>query len=153
MLRGLGAIATTGWGGIGFISAAASDSTYDAFVGINGTSGALVQYLTNRSTGAIFGKTLKASGWGAIKHLTVGSCTGAQADSAPMVGSLANGDAYGYYDPNAYDLNGADLRAVGKIGAGFTGLLADSRFTSPARTAQHDTARQHDATETQHDTN
>lgn len=125
VLRGLGAIATTGWSSIGFISSTAPDSTYDTFIGVSKTSGALVQYVVERSSGKIFGKTLKASGWAGMKHVTVGSCTGAQANSAPMVGFLTNGDAYGYYDPNAYDLNGADLRAVGHIGFGFTGLMVD----------------------------
>lgn len=125
VLRSLGAIAPSGWAGVAFISSASSDNTYDSFVGIGTTSGALVQYLTNRSTGEIFGKTLKASGWASITHLSVGGCTGAQANSAPIIGFLANGDAYGYFDPNAYDLNGADLRAVGKIGFGFTGMMVD----------------------------
>ncbi|NYG07034.1 hypothetical protein BJ986_001521 [Phycicoccus badiiscoriae] len=124
-LRGLGAIATTGWSGIGFISPTAPDSTFDSFVGVNKSSGALVQYLVNRSTGATTGKVLKASGWAGMKHVTVGACTGAQANSAPVIGFLDNGDAYGYFDPNAYDLNGSDLRAVGKIGSGFSGLLVD----------------------------
>jgi len=125
VLRGLGATATTGWTNIGFISSTAPDSTHDSFMGVNKVSGALVQYVVERSTGKIFGKTLKASGWAGMKHLSIGSCTGAQANSAPIIGFLTNGDAYGYYDPNAFDLNGADLRAVGKIGAGFSGKLVD----------------------------
>lgn len=124
-LRGLGAIATSGWSAIGFISSTAPDSTYDSFVGVNKSSGALAQYLVNRSTGEIFGHVLKASGWAGMKNVSVGSCSGAQSNSAPLIGFLDNGDAYGYFDPNAFDLNGADIRAVGKIGSGFSGMVVD----------------------------
>ena len=124
-LRSLGAIRTSGWNGIGFISSSSPDATSDTFVGVNTASGALLQYVVNRSSGAIFGRTLKASGWGGMKHVTVGGCSGAQADSAPIVGFTKAGQAFGYFDTNAFDLNGADIRGTGQMGSGFSGLLVD----------------------------
>ncbi|WP_406832583.1 hypothetical protein ABEG17_07115 [Pedococcus sp. KACC 23699] len=119
----LGAIATTGWGGIKFLSPASPDGTFDSFVGV-ASSGALREYLVNRSTGSTRGSTLSASGWGGMKHISVGSC-GTNSSAAPLIGILTTGDAYGYYDANAFDLNGSDISGVGKLGHGFTGLLAD----------------------------
>ena len=125
IVRGLGPIATRSWGAIGFISSSAPDATSDTFIAVNKVSGALVQYVVNRSNGNIFGRTLKASGWAGMKHVSVGGCTGAQANSAPLVGFTTGGQAYGYFDPNAFDLNGADIRGTGQMGAGFSGLLVD----------------------------
>lgn len=120
--RSLGAIATTGWSSIKFLTATAPDSTYDTVIGVS-TAGALRQYVINRSSGATFGGNLKASGWGQITHLSVGTCASSQA--APIVAIHSSGAAYGYYDANAYDLRGSDISGVGQIGAGFTGLMND----------------------------
>lgn len=122
-LRGLGAIATTGWGTTKFLSPSAPDATYDSMVGVS-TAGAVRQYLVNRSSGATVGRVLVASGWSGMRHVSIGACA-EPSPSAPIMGVTNANEVYGYLDRNAYDLNGSDIRGVGRLGRGFSGLMAD----------------------------
>ena len=122
MPRGLGAVATSGWGGVEFLSNSRSNVVFDLVVGVS-SAGSLRHYAINRSTGAVTGGGLTPSGWGQITHLSVGPCL--SGPGAMVVGIHSSGRLYGYYDANASDFSAADLTGLGPIGVGFTGRVFD----------------------------
>lgn len=122
-LRGLGPIATTGWGSVKFLSPMQGDLTRDALVGVISTTGGLSKYVIERSTGKANSGRLFNSGWGGIRYISVGNCEESQA--AIMIGIHTNNNSYGYFDANSYNFSGADIRTSGQNGWGFSGLISD----------------------------
>ncbi len=95
----------------------------DDIVGVLST-GAVRAYLIPRDTYqslAVF--TLVNRGWGNYAHLSVGSCDSGK--SRPLVAITKDGQAQTYLDVNGDDQRGTDIRWVGVLGRGWTGLFAD----------------------------
>lgn len=95
----------------------------DDIVGLMST-GAVRAYLIPRDTYqslAVF--TLVSRGWGSYAHLSIGSCDTGKA--RPLVAVTKDGVAQAYLDRNGDDQRGSDIRWVGVVDKGWTGLLAD----------------------------
>ncbi|EAP98379.1 hypothetical protein JNB_15483 [Janibacter sp. HTCC2649] len=122
-IKSMGALATSGWGAVKFLSPLPADNTYDAFVGVISTTGGVNEYLTDRAAGTVSSTRLFASGWGTMRHLSVGSCSDSLA--VPIIGFNSSNNAYAYYDTNVFNSSGADWRSAGQVGSGFSGLLSD----------------------------
>lgn len=126
VVRGAGAVATSGWSGVKTLSYAAGGTfrgaEVDGLLGIS-TTGALVEYVVRLQDRVARGFVLRSSGWGGMAFATSGGCeTGL---GRPIVGVTPGGQAYAFYDRNGYDLSGADIRGTGQVGRGFSGLLFD----------------------------
>lgn len=95
----------------------------DDIVGVLST-GAVRAYLIPRdSYQALAVFTLVKKGWGSYAHLSVGSCDTGK--SRPLVAITKDGQAQAYLDVNGDDQRGTDIRWVGVLGRGWTGLFAD----------------------------
>ncbi|MBK7722191.1 MAG: hypothetical protein IPI32_08210 [Austwickia sp.] len=95
----------------------------DDIVGVMST-GAVRAYLIPRDTYqslAVF--TLIPKGWGDYAHVSVGSCDTGK--SRPIVAVKKDGQVQAYLDVNGDDQRGTDIRWVGTLTRGWTGLLAD----------------------------
>lgn len=95
----------------------------DDIVGVLST-GAVRAYLIPRDTyQSLAAFTLVQKGWGGYAHLSVGSCDSGKA--RPLVAITKDGQAQAYLDVNGDDQRGGDIRWVGVLGRGWTGLFAD----------------------------
>lgn len=95
----------------------------DDIVGVLST-GALRAYLIPRDNyQSIAAFTLVSRGWGGFAHMSVGSCDAGS--SRPLVAITKDGQAHAYLDRNGDDQRGTDIRWVGMLDRGWTGLLAD----------------------------
>ncbi len=95
----------------------------DDIVGILST-GALRAYLIPRDTyQSLATFTLAPKGWGDYAHLSVGTCDSGKA--RPFVAVTKDGQVHAYLDRNGDDQRGDDIRWVGVVNRGWTGLIAD----------------------------
>ncbi|MEU4805165.1 hypothetical protein [Actinosynnema sp. NPDC023587] len=113
---------TTGWDSVRTLDFARTEDTGDAVVDVligTKSNGELKEWRVNRATPTtIDSTTLRTSGWSGFSTLTIGWWCAEHRSGRPLLGITPAGTASVYFDANARDANGVDIKggSLGSLG-------------------------------------